>query len=84
MARPVEHERRQYPRVSAGERPDMACARIRPGRPVRILNVSRSGALVESEGRLLPGASVDLQLGDPIALDPVSYTHLTLPTILRV
>jgi hypothetical protein len=35
---------------------------LRPGQEVRLLNVSRGGALVESHTRLLPGTRADLQL----------------------
>ena len=31
-----------------------------------------------------PDAELDLDAEAQIALEPVSYTHLTLPTILRV
>jgi hypothetical protein len=68
MANPVDNERRVHPRVTTGERPDIARARLRPGRTARVVNVSRGGALIETDSRLLPGAAVDLQLGDPIAL----------------
>ncbi|MEO8259843.1 MAG: PilZ domain-containing protein [Acidobacteriota bacterium] len=37
-------------------------ARIRPGCDISIVEVSAGGVLVESERRLLPGSSVDLQL----------------------
>jgi hypothetical protein len=37
-------------------------ARIRSGHAVRVVDVSRSGALVETRSRLRPGASVDLHL----------------------
>lgn len=35
---------------------------LRPGQEVRLLNVSRGGALVESTTRLLPGVRAELQL----------------------
>jgi hypothetical protein len=44
----------------------MAHGRLRPGRPARILDLSRGGALIETDWRLLPGARVELQLGDPV------------------
>ncbi len=35
---------------------------LRPGQSVRLLNISRCGALVESRARLRPGARTELQL----------------------
>lgn len=35
---------------------------IRPGRDVRVIDVSRGGALVQSTSRLLPGSGVELLL----------------------
>jgi len=35
---------------------------VRPGRDVRILNVSRGGAAVEANARLLPGSIVEVQV----------------------
>ena len=37
-------------------------ARVRPGKCVTIVDVSASGALVETSHRLIPGASVELHL----------------------
>src|SRR5262245_31328387 len=37
-------------------------ARVRPGHAVTLLDVSAGGALVETEYRLLPGTSVELQV----------------------
>ena len=37
-------------------------ARVRPGHDVSLIDVSAGGALVEGRYRLLPGASVELQL----------------------
>ncbi len=53
----ARHERRVHPRVPAGRR---AC-RIRPGHDAVVINVSRRGALLETDRRLLPGAALDLQ-----------------------
>lgn len=58
----VLHERRTERRRTAGGvrcRPD---AVLRPGQPVVLLNISSRAALVESEARLRPGASTELQL----------------------
>jgi len=40
----------------------MRLALLRPGQDVYLLNVSRGGALVRSDTRLLPGARTELQL----------------------
>ena len=56
------NERRSEPRRSAGGvrcRPD---AVLRPGQPVRLLNINSRAALVESDARLRPGAIRELQL----------------------
>lgn len=37
-------------------------ARVRPGHPVTLIDVSAGGALVETDHRLLPGTSVELQV----------------------
>ena len=55
-------ERRQYRRVSLADSADKVGGRIRPGVVVRVLDLSRGGGLIESGARLMPGASVDLQL----------------------
>jgi len=55
-------ERRRDLRIEPAEtswRPD---AVLRPGQSVRVLNICRCGALVESSARLRPGARTELQL----------------------
>jgi hypothetical protein len=42
--------------------------KLRAGRPAEIVDVSAGGALIETEWRLLPGARVDLQMGEPVPL----------------
>ena len=37
-------------------------ARVRPGHPASVLDVSAGGALIETEHRLRPGAPVELQM----------------------
>jgi hypothetical protein len=37
---------------------------VLPGRTARILDLGRGGALIETEHRLLPGTSIELQLGE--------------------
>jgi hypothetical protein len=54
--------RRERRRPGAGPRWQPAAV-IRPGQPVTLLNISSRAALVESEGRLRPGARTELQLG---------------------
>ena len=56
-------ERRRDHRIEPAQtwwRPD---AVLRPGQSVRLLNICRCGALVESGARLRPGARTELQLG---------------------
>jgi hypothetical protein len=53
-------------RVSARVAPDHssweAMALLRPGREVRLINISEGGALVQSHTRINPKASAELQL----------------------
>lgn len=55
-------ERRQAGRVTPERTPWKPLALLRPGQEVRLLNVSRGGALVESATRMLPGGRTELQL----------------------
>ena len=64
MAQPLI-ERRAWPRISTANSTNLACGRVRPGRPAAIIDVSEGGALIETDSRLLPGTLVELQLGDP-------------------
>jgi hypothetical protein len=57
-----DHERRSERRRSAGGARCRADAVLRPGQPVRVLNINSRAALVESGARLRPGASTELQL----------------------
>jgi hypothetical protein len=52
-------ERRNSPRTTAH---DVVAARVRPGRQVSVIDLSASGALVETSHRLLPGTTVELQV----------------------
>jgi len=52
-------ERRRTPRVRAD---DVVSARVRPGRQVRIIDLSAGGALIETSHRLLPGTRVELHV----------------------
>ncbi len=57
-----EAERRRFPRVVPTDDPEPAMARLRPGREVRIVNLSRGGACVEAVSPLRPGHPVDIRL----------------------
>ncbi len=57
-----ETERRQYPRVVPTEAQGPAVARLRPGRDVWLVNLSRGGACVEAVSPLRPGHPVDIRL----------------------
>jgi len=55
-------ERRRSVRHTPEQLPDVVHGRIRPGHPVRIVNVSARGILIETSRRLLPGTFVVLHL----------------------
>jgi hypothetical protein len=57
----TEHrsERRRSTRF---RRHDIVAAKVRPGRPVAIVDVSEGGALIETVHRLLPGTCVELHM----------------------
>jgi PilZ domain len=55
-------ERRSSPRCSCAQCAWLIAARLRPGRDVRVLDLSSGGALVEAAVRLLPGAPFVLHL----------------------
>jgi hypothetical protein len=65
MAAAVNHceprERRQFERVPVGDDRRVR-ALIRAGRDVRLVDLSRGGALIQAASRLLPGSQVELQL----------------------
>jgi hypothetical protein len=58
----ADGERRRSRRFRSVERHGIVSSRVRPGTPVAIVDISAGGALVETEYRLLPGASVELQM----------------------
>lgn len=58
----VAEERRRSPRLAARELPEELTGRIRPGHQVRVVDVSRSGVLIDSARRLLPGTHVEVHL----------------------
>ncbi|MGE3956298.1 MAG: PilZ domain-containing protein [Vicinamibacterales bacterium] len=86
MALNATDERREHTRLSGADLPDTLVARIRPGYQTRIIDLARSGVLIECGRRLLPGTSVELI----VERDPARhatrarvvrcYVHLVLPT----
>jgi hypothetical protein len=55
-------DRRRAPRWPSAEQHGIGCARARPGREVRVIDVSAGGALIETAHRLLPGSAIELLL----------------------
>ena len=55
-------ERRRAIRRSTPAGHRIVLARVRPGRDADVLDISATGALIETAHRLLPGALVDVQL----------------------
>jgi hypothetical protein len=83
----VSSERRAADRLPPHHTPWRELALLRPGQEVVVINLSCGGALVESDGRMSPGARAELQLfGDArrlvrgrvtrchvMRLDPIRY-----------
>lgn len=59
---PVNAERRGTPRIRDVSAHGIASVRVRPGHHADLLDVSESGALVETTHRLLPGTAVEIQM----------------------
>lgn len=57
-------ERRASPRATTSEL-TIRVGRVRPGHDVHVVDLSREGALVEGEVRMVPGAAMVLQIGTP-------------------
>jgi hypothetical protein len=55
-------DRRRLRRLQRVEDHRILSARVRPGHRARLIDVSAGGALIETQYRLLPGASVELQM----------------------
>lgn len=70
-------ERRLSPRKSSAECGWLVAARLRPGRVIKLLDLSNGGALVEATARLLPGAPIVLHLVG------VGGAHTIQGTVLR-
>jgi len=54
-------DRRTFPRAGGVEH-RIVSARVRPGHPAAVIDVSSGGAFIEISRRLLPGSIVDLQV----------------------
>jgi PilZ domain-containing protein len=61
VSRPTSN-RREAVRLAAADGHGIVAIRIRPGHPASVVDVSATGALLETSHRLLPGASVDLHI----------------------
>ena|SRR2546421_2326553 len=61
--RPVD--RRHFRRAGVAEH-GILSARVRPGHPIIVIDVSAGGVLIEISQRLLPGAGVHLQIDTPV------------------
>ena len=55
-------EKRRHPRVRHEDADTTVTGRIRPGLPIRVVDLSEGGGLIETAARLRPGASVELYL----------------------
>jgi len=56
-------DRREFPRcLVAGPDAAAVAARVRPGREVRVIDVSRGGTLVQATARLMPGSQVEFHM----------------------
>ena len=58
-------DRRLTPRRTPHASDPVARLRLRAGRELTVVNVAAGGALVETEGRLLPGTHVDVHVMTP-------------------
>jgi hypothetical protein len=72
MAHTIDIERRAGPRMTLRADSGLARARVRPGRIAHVLNISRSGALIETDWPLMPGARIEVQLGEAPPAFPIS------------
>ncbi len=55
-------DRREFPRRTIAEHHAKVTGRVRPGREVRLIDVSRGGALVHAAARLMPGSQVEVHM----------------------
>ncbi len=77
MTAAARGERRLSPRKRPGDCAWLVAARLRPGRDVRVLDLSSGGALVEASVRLMPGAPIVLHLAG------IGVHHTIRGTVLR-
>ena len=62
MRNPRDRERRRSRRRQSVEEHGVIVARVQAGRRARLVDISSGGALLETTYRLLPGATVELQV----------------------
>lgn len=58
-------EKRRHPRTRHADAETTVTGRIRPGLPIRVVDLSEGGGLIETAARLRPGAVVELYLETP-------------------
>jgi hypothetical protein len=76
-------DRRGMRRVETAEEHGIVSACVRPGYRARLIDVSAGGALIETTHRLLPGASVELQVETGVGRTSVRGQVLRC-TVVRV
>src|ERR1700730_4082029 len=69
----ADADRRAHPRLSARELRWLRAARLKYGPPVRLIDLSVGGALLESDAPLRPGSTLALELAGagPVGSSPV-------------
>ena len=67
-----EIERRSMKRIPPESTPSLKSARLMAGPEVRLINISKRGALLESDTRMTPGANICIRL---VAADEVILLH---------
>ncbi|MBP1597528.1 MAG: PilZ domain protein [Acidobacteria bacterium] len=63
-----EFNRRRAPRLAPSAIPELKSARLLAGPEIQLINLSRGGALLESDTRIIPGANICIRL---VAADAV-------------
>ena len=59
-------EKRRHRRRRQFDGTERVTGRIRPGLPIRVVDLSEGGGLIETPARLLPGSTVEVYLESPI------------------